>query len=46
MTKEALIGTKHNLKPLLAIHKEALIGRVFWVIRQLYPSCTHMIFLL
>ena len=31
VSKEALIG-EHNLKPLLTGHKNALIGRVFWVI--------------
>ena len=32
--KEALIG-EHNLKPLFTVHKENMIGRVFWVISQL-----------
>ena len=37
---------EHNLKPLLLFTKEALIGRVLWVISQLYPTYIRMISLL
>ena len=41
MTKEALIA-EHNPKPLL-FTKEVLVGRVFWVISQLYPRHIFML---